>query len=232
MVRKAYVGFYWTLPVKWARFYRLPPGLDAAAAKSRTIRYQRERVRRYVAEARGELVDEVAFMDLRPDRGTGAVVEALKRVRERCTMGGATLLFVDFSEAFRWRPHRPLREYIEQQGLNHLPLTPDPVPLDGQPCFDPIKHFAAWRQRDGRRQERHEQALSELIAAVAASPKGPGHYEAVANLLNACGQGTATGRPWTAENVRKRLERHGLSRYGAGVSEAELGRAAGGPAPP
>ena len=45
-----YLGLYWTLPVPWAGFTRLPKDAKAAAARSRTIAYQRERVRRWVAE--------------------------------------------------------------------------------------------------------------------------------------------------------------------------------------
>ena len=62
----AYLGFYWTLPVNWAGFRRLAVNIDDAAAASRTIRYQRERVRCYVAESRGRLVDEIAFIDMNP----------------------------------------------------------------------------------------------------------------------------------------------------------------------
>jgi hypothetical protein len=69
----AYLGFYWALPVNWAGFRRLPANIDDAAAGSRTIRYQRERVRAYVAESRGRLVDEIAFIDMQPDRATDLV---------------------------------------------------------------------------------------------------------------------------------------------------------------
>ena len=57
-----FVGFYWTLPVNWAGFRELPVDVAAAAAASQTICYQRERVRRYVADEHGELIDEIAFM--------------------------------------------------------------------------------------------------------------------------------------------------------------------------
>ena len=40
------VGFYWTLPVPWAGFTDLPTDVDEAAAQSRTIRYQRDLIRR------------------------------------------------------------------------------------------------------------------------------------------------------------------------------------------
>ena len=208
-MNKPYVGFYWTLPVKWARYYKLPSGLDAALAKSRTIRYQYERVRRYVAEERGSLIDHIHFMDLRPDRGTGAVVEALARARASCTASQATLIYVDFADSFGWRPHKPMREYLEQEGLDALPLPPDPVPIDGQ-MFCPITHFQTWRQRHGQHHERRQRALSELINAAVDIPKGPGRYASLAEILNSRGESTASGLPWTATNVRKQLTRHGL----------------------
>ena len=51
-MNERYVGVYWTLPVNWAGFRALPLDVDAAAAASRTIRYQRERVRGWVRGAR------------------------------------------------------------------------------------------------------------------------------------------------------------------------------------
>ena len=44
------VGFYWTLPVPWAGFTSLPKAVDDAAKLSRTIRYQRDLIRRYAAD--------------------------------------------------------------------------------------------------------------------------------------------------------------------------------------
>jgi hypothetical protein len=72
----AFVGFYWTLPVNWSDFRSLPSDVKVATAKSRTIRYQRALVRNWVRdEPPAELVDEIAFMDTRPDRATEAVKE-------------------------------------------------------------------------------------------------------------------------------------------------------------
>ena len=53
-----FLGLYWTLPVPWAGFTQLPKDVGAAAKLSRTIAYQRERVRRWVAEEGGDLVAE------------------------------------------------------------------------------------------------------------------------------------------------------------------------------
>jgi hypothetical protein len=37
---EAFVGFYWTLPENWSGFRSLPTDVEAAAVKSRSIRYQ------------------------------------------------------------------------------------------------------------------------------------------------------------------------------------------------
>jgi hypothetical protein len=55
-IMRRFVGFYWTLPVPFAAFTALPDDIDAAAEKSMTVRYQRERVRRWVKEEKGELL--------------------------------------------------------------------------------------------------------------------------------------------------------------------------------
>ena len=55
-MRKACVGIYWTLPVNWAGFRDLPPSVGAAAAASKSIRDQRERVQRHVRETGGHLI--------------------------------------------------------------------------------------------------------------------------------------------------------------------------------
>ncbi len=55
---QAAVGFYWTLPVPWAGFTELPKDVDRAAEFSRTIRYQREIIRRYAREHHLQLIHE------------------------------------------------------------------------------------------------------------------------------------------------------------------------------
>lgn len=212
-MQAGYVGFYWTLPVKWARFYRLPRDVDAAAARSRTICYQRACVQRYVAEHRGRLVGELPFMDVRPDRGTGAVAEALGRAKELCVTADATLLFVDFTiDQLRWRPHKPLRDCLQTMGIQHEPVPPYPLPIDRDPNFDIVKHFATWKLRDGEREERRQAALSELIAAVARAPEDArDRWARVARDLNARGSFTANGRVWSAANVYAQFRTHGLA---------------------
>lgn len=53
-----FVGFYWTLPMPHEGFKELPEDTEAAAKASRTVRYQRERVRLHVEAEGGVLVGE------------------------------------------------------------------------------------------------------------------------------------------------------------------------------
>ena len=117
-----FVGFYWTSPVNWAGFRELPVDVAAAAAASQTICYQRERVRRYVADEHGELIDEIAFMDARTDRATVNVETELKqRALKYATK--AILVSVAFDEHHRWRHNPYLLAAAESIGIElyHLP---------------------------------------------------------------------------------------------------------------
>ena len=69
MVRNA-VGFYWTLPVPWTGFTSLPSDIDEAAKVSRTIRYQRNTIRRYAKVEGYRLIHEEVFLEIKPDRGS------------------------------------------------------------------------------------------------------------------------------------------------------------------
>jgi hypothetical protein len=214
-MQEAFVGFYWTLPVNWANFRSLPKDAEAAADKSRTVRYQRERVRRFVEENRGVLVDEIVFMDTRPDRATEAIEEALLRAQESCNRRRATLLYVRFEDRNYWRANPHLHRYTRELGLDPVALAPDPVAIDGR-LFDPMKHFRRWRQIDARSkaalQETAQTALAEVLQQVGVDY--PGRYKEIADRLNAAGVKTGRGGVWTAEGVRKTVTRGGLIETG------------------
>ncbi|TXM65240.1 hypothetical protein FV226_25325 [Methylobacterium sp. WL12] len=211
-MRRNYIGLYWTLPVTWKRFYYLPDDLDPAAARSTTIRYQRERVRRWVDTdgAPGELVDHIHYIDVRPDRATDVGIGYLASVVDQLRSKERTLVYVDFADGTPWRPQRALKKYLFENDLDHESIQPDRVPLDGKPDFDIIKHFADWKLRHGEHQERHQRALSELFAAAASVPAGSNRYAAIAEMLHDRREGTTTGKMWTAANVEQQLRRHGL----------------------
>ena len=206
----SYVGVYWTLPVNWAGFRDLPLEVDAAAAASRTIRYQRERVRGWVREQGGTLLGEVAFMDTRTDRATDAVRDVLRRAMPAYAGRGATLVAVRFEEVHHWRHNPFLYEAAQELGLEVVGLSPDPLTIGGQ-VFDPARHFAAWRTEDGSAMARLRlDAHAGLHAALAEVPDGDGRWQAIAGLLNRRGTRTIRGGTWTAENVRKLTGRLGL----------------------
>lgn len=202
----AYIGFYWTLPVNWAGFRRLPTNVDDAAAASRTIRYQRELVRRYVAEDRGTLLDEIAFIDVQPDRATD-MIRAELRAKAAMHAGRATLLYVRFEEIHQWRRNPFLPETARDLGLEILPLPPGSMLIDGE-IFNPILHFKQWRKRDeGARTRLKLEAGQELRLALAEIPERNGRWQAIAERLNGAGTRTSSGGRWTAENVRKHTSR-------------------------
>ena len=101
---RPFVGFYWTLPVIRERFRSLPENAEEAANVSRTIRYQRQRARRYVEKYSGELVEDIVFIDARADRATYRIHEVLEKARQVCDERRAKLLYVDFKDRDNWRP--------------------------------------------------------------------------------------------------------------------------------
>lgn len=205
-VRDAYVGFYWTLPVPWAGFRGLPRDVDAAARASRTIGYQRERVRQHVQEAAGDLVDEVVFMDVRTDRATELVLAAIEQAARGARR--ATLVLVEFSAEHRWRPISDLGDLVMGRGIRLDAIDPRPVTIDGK-LFDPIRHFADWRTRDASAMAGFRVAAhAGLAAALAAEPPGAGRWRRIATRLNGSGVRTLRGgETWTPEGVRKLASR-------------------------
>ncbi|MBX9933270.1 MAG: hypothetical protein K2Y56_17335 [Methylobacterium sp.] len=203
----AYVGFYWTLPVPRRGFRALPKDVEAAAQKSRTIRYQLEVIRRHVREEKGQLVGEAAFMEMEADRGTEQVEEELERIIRLCAAHSATLLYVNFSLVHHWRPHAFMRMYLANHDVPRQDLRPDPIMIEGQ-IFDPVKHFRRWQQRhETESPALRERAKIELVLAVDRLAEEPGRYQTAADDLNGRGITTGTGRRWTSEGVRKAYAR-------------------------
>ncbi|CAO4132553.1 hypothetical protein [Methylorubrum extorquens] len=204
---QAYVAFYWTLPVPRRGFRTLPPDVEGAARRSRTIRYQLECIRRYVRDEKGHLLAEAAFMEMAPDRGTEAVQGELDRIIMACVAHDAILLFVDFSRIHHWRPHTFLLHYLKEHGVAHETLWPSEELIDGR-FFDPIRHFRRWQRRhDEEATAMRDRARDELLAIMQSLPVAPGRYQMAADGLNERGVTTATGRRWTAEGVRKTFAR-------------------------
>lgn len=213
-IGERFVGFYWTFSAPLVGFRHLSDDVDEASRQSRTIRYQRERIRLHVEEAHGRLVGEVAFMEVSPDRGTEFIAEPVRRAQAIARREGATMLVVEFHAAAGWREHYRLWNTLNDGDVPVETVPPDPVPLDGVP-FDPQAHFGAWRDftrtAAAERRRTAEEALAEAFARV---PDRRGRWAGIADMLNAEGVPTITGTAWTAENVRKAVGRKGLAAAG------------------
>jgi hypothetical protein len=200
------IGFYWTLPVNWAGFRDLPRDVDAAAKRSRTIRYQSERVRRWAQDNAVRLVDEIVYLDTRTDRATEGCRALLERASTRCEARAASLLFVAFEQHNLWRYNPHIGSFSRDLGFEPLGLPPDPLWIGGE-LFDPIQHFEQWRVRDSDGKAALRKRADEgLTRALAEFPEGPGRYSAIAARLNERDIRTRTGLPWTEDNVRKAVK--------------------------
>jgi hypothetical protein len=206
---KAAVGFYWTLPAPWAGFTDLPDDIDEAAAASRTIRYQRELIRRYAAGEGFRLIREQVFLELEPDRGSDQILGPLEEVEAICLKEAAVLLYVEFAELGGWRRHHYLVDWARRERrepIEILPIYPSPLEVSG---FDPHQHFSAWRQAQSewsaRKPERTARALSraQQLQIEGRSQSG------IADQLNSEDIPSPTGKRWTADNVRKLLKSAG-----------------------
>ncbi|MFT9366610.1 MAG: hypothetical protein ABF572_13795 [Gluconobacter sp.] len=198
-LKKSYVALAWTRPVPWVGFNQLSSDIDAAARQSRTIRYQRDLIRRYVREAHGVLEKEVALLELAPDRATPESLKILEDLVRQCSPQ-TTFLSVDFTAAQGWRPQPALRQGIPIERC--LALAPDPLLMDGK-LFDLQAHFRAWRQKE----KAHVQSWPkhrETILKVLAGQEGLS-WPKKADLLNAQNLRPHGGKPWSADNLRKFL---------------------------
>ncbi|MCE5972434.1 recombinase family protein [Sinirhodobacter sp. WL0062] len=198
------VGFYWTLPVPWAGFTELPKDIDEAAKASRTIRYQRELIRRYAKEHNLRLVAEEAFLEIKPDRGSEYVLDALRSAEKICREKNAQLLYVGFSEVHGWRGHGPLEAWVGRAGIDVDELYPDEIEVDGAK-FDPHAHFGIWRKRQyewsAKKQERVSLAKEEALKLRETGET----YRDIAFRLNEANIRSATGKLWTEDMVRHLL---------------------------
>lgn len=206
MFEREYFGFYWTLPVPWAGFRTLPRDVDAAAQASRTVRYQRDRVRRWVKDEGGTLIGEEAFIELEPDRGTAEITPEIERTILKCRRQHAAIILVDFSIVFGWRRHQPLWSTVSLDDVEIHPLTPDPLILDDGHEFDPLQHFRAWRRRQEAWSSSKNARKQELTDLIEGMHKAKLTFTAIASMLNMHGHLTLSGKSWTSENVRKFLK--------------------------
>jgi hypothetical protein len=205
-----YVGFYWTLPIPSVGFLELSDDPDVAATQSKTIKYQREVIKEWVAEEGGVLIREVTFLETQSDRATDAVIRYVQQAARICRENEATLLYVDFRQMCGWRPHQELTYAIEEEQIASVPVWPshETIMIDGRP-FHPASHFKDHRmQHEKEAARRHDVAIKRLLKEAENVPPGRGRNALIAEKLNAEGVQTFQGgRPWTADNVKKVLQR-------------------------
>jgi hypothetical protein len=198
------VGFYWTLPMPKVGFRALPADAAEAAGVSRTIRYQRQRIREFVAENRANLVGEFVFFELSPDRGTEHVRGVADACLKRCRETSARLLYIDFAFVDGWRFHPYLNRLMLEAPVSCLGLPPDPMMMDGA-LFDPIAHFRQRREemRGCNGADERWPAIRQALEAELAAEGHTGRWERVAAALNSRGITSVTGKAWTPENVKQ-----------------------------
>jgi hypothetical protein len=201
---KKAIGFYWTLPVPWAGFTTLSANVDEAAEQSRTIRYQRDLICHHAKENRMDLVHEAVFLEISPDRGSDAVREALKTISVLAGANQASVLVVDFSTVQNWRSHQPLRDEARHFGLTLEMVYPDEVVIDGKP-FDPAPHFEDWRRRQAEWSAGKSTRLADALARATLLRSAGASLAKIASTMNAEGLPSPTGKPWTADNLRKAM---------------------------
>jgi len=205
-----YVGFYWTLPIPSVGFLKLSDDPDVAATQSKTIKYQREVIKEWVAEEEGVLIREITFLETQSDRGTDAVIHYVQQAARICRENEATLLYVDFRQMCGWRPHQELTYAIEEEQIASVPVWPshETIMIDGKP-FHPARHFKDHRmQHEKEAARRHDVAIKRLLKEAGNVSPGRGRNALIAEKLNAEGVQTFQGgRPWTDDNVKKVLQR-------------------------
>jgi hypothetical protein len=199
---KPYIGLYWTRPAPRVGFTTLPREVEAAAAASRTIRYQRELVRAWVAAARGRLVAERVALDFAPDRDTALIGDDVRAAIALARAEGATLVVVDFAARAGWRPQIHMRAIFDREDVDVEALYPDPIRIDGL-TFDPVEHFRRWQAFYADAATGKAEAKAAILARIeTAAPEGA-TWADLAGWLNNEGYRTLTGKAWTAENARK-----------------------------
>ena len=86
---------------------------------------------------------------------------------------------------------------IETQGI-----YPCQILMDGK-IFDPHAHFQAWREKQHTWTERKLQRVQEAEGRAKELRKEGYSYPKIADALNKEQLQSPTGRPWTADNIRK-----------------------------
>ena len=186
----------------WRKFHSLSPDIDVASEQSRTIRYQRDMIRRHVKTEGGALVKEIALIDTEPDRATSDGMAALAKV-VAAQPKDVIFTYIDFAAGYGWRSNRFLSDALADSQTH--PLYPDPLMIDGT-VFDPIGHFRTWRDREQEHIQDRTYHARRVLAFLDAAPERSNAQSAAA--LNEAGLHTHSGKLWVADNLRKFRKLH------------------------
>jgi len=201
MQRKV-IGFYWTLPAPWAGFSRINElDVEKAAGQSRTIKLQREIIRRWAQEHRKEIVHEQVYLEIAPDRGSDQVRPVLKNLIALATEQNAEILYIDFGKEIRWRSHHFLEGIVGSHIDSFMPIA-----LRDHEAKDLENHFSSWRKSHEEWQQ--DKTTRNRVAwdfAKALRDQGISFPE-VALQLNDAEVHSPTGKKWSGDNVRKFLK--------------------------
>jgi hypothetical protein len=202
-MRKA-IGFYWTLPVPWARFTVIDMhDIDKAATQSRTIAMQRRIVRDY-AKGDFEIVEESAHIELAPDRGTKEFVCGLDNLVDRARALEATILLVDFGAATHQRPHQHLQQLVGENADLFLPIWPGEEHVKTL-----VAHFGQWREQQAEWTSTKPLRIAKALARAKPLLDAGETLAKVAQALEAEGLRSATGKAWTAASLRQAIKAKG-----------------------
>lgn len=201
-----YFAFYWTLPVPWVGFTSLPGDVDEAAKISRTIRYQRDRVRQHVRSLGTEMVPggEMVRLELEPDRGSSEIAADFAALLSRAKAEGAMVAIVDFARHAGWRRHARLMEHYGHPCCDRIEVSAEDVHLAG---FNPYGHFEKWRDQMKTNIEAKPGHRARVLGVLEGMEGGS--FAIRAKVLNDLDLKTHGGKDWTAENLRKFLKAAG-----------------------
>jgi hypothetical protein len=210
MINKA-IGFYWTLPVTWLPIEPIDwKDIKQAATFSKTIAMQQRAIHRWARENDYELIHEEAYLEFQPDRvlfdperHQATSKEDLMKLYRRAEEADACILYVDFSREIGWRHHVLLDRLagLYQHRFRDVAL-----------CYEDLRdfrsHFEKWRRDHKNWLQSKPQRIATALSQARALQADGKVLADIALRLNDQEVFSATGKPWTAESLRKFLKKH------------------------
>ena len=105
------------------------------------------------------------------------------------------------------RSHLPLQDHARRLGIDLLSIAAEPVLIDGK-TFDPYRHFRNWRGRQSDWTARKPERQAELQTAISHLRAAGLTWLQIAERLTRDAVPSATGKPHTADSVRRAIRPH------------------------